>query len=358
MSTINVNRVVDASGGVLAPISSVMRNRIINGGMVLDQRNNGASVTRNATNDVYVLDRWKTRAEATDGVYTVQQVSDAPAGFNYSQKITVTTADASLGAAQLYSVYQSIEGYNTADLSFGTANAQTFTISFWVKSSLTGTFGGSVTNSDANRSYAFTYTVSAANTWEYKTVTIAGDTTGTWVGATNGIGLAMNFALGVGSNRTGTAGVWTASHLVSATGSVNIMGTLSATWQITGVQLEKGTQATSFEYRQYGQELALCQRYCYVYQPNRQIGQAIATTNALVYAPFPVTMRGAPTATYATASTYQLFDASASPLTVTSISLFGASIDGAIHRPFVASGLAAGNATQFGGSSTILSAEL
>jgi hypothetical protein len=262
MSQINVDRVVDASGGVLAPISSVMRNRIINGAMVIDQRNAGAAITVNSTSASFAVDRWKSVGQSADGVYTLQQVSDAPVGFNFSLKATVTTADASIGASEFYNIFQMIEGFNWADLNWGTANAKTVTYSFWVKSSLTGTMGGSLYNSTADYSYPFTYTISAANTWEYKTITIVGPTAGTWVGATNGTGVNVNFSIGDGSSRLGTAGAWTASTATGATGQTQVISTLSATIQWAGVQLEVGTQATSFEYRQYGTELNLCQRYC------------------------------------------------------------------------------------------------
>jgi len=271
MSQLQVNRINDASGGVLAPISSVMRNRIINGAMTIDQRNAGASA---AFVTGFTLDRWQ-GVEDTDGAMTAQQVTDAPAGFTNSLKVTTTTADASLGATQYADINQPIEGYNVADLAWGTAGAKTITISFWVKSSLTGTFGGCLTNSAFNRSYPFTYTISSANTWEQKSVTIAGDTGGTWQ-TTTSTGIRVIFGLGVGSTYSGTAGSWTANNFLSATGAVSVIGTLNATWQITGVQLEVGTQATSFEYRQYQQELALCQRYYEIY-PSRAYRNADGT---------------------------------------------------------------------------------
>ena len=173
--------------------------------------------------------------------------------------MTVTTTAASPSAANYYALRQSIEGYNIADLNQGTANAKTFTVSFWVRSSLTGTFGGSVDN-DVDRSYPFSYTISAANTWEQKSVTITGCTDGTWV-TTNGIGINLQFALGVGSSRAGTAGAWASGTYFSVTGATNVMATNGATFYITGVQLEKGSTATSFDYRPYGTELQLCQRY-------------------------------------------------------------------------------------------------
>jgi hypothetical protein len=232
------------------------RNRIINGDMRIDQRNAGASVT--FTNQ-YLVDRWA-GVEDTDGAMTAQQVADAPTGFVNSLKFTTTTADASLAATQYASTSQFIEGYNTSDLAWGSASAQTITISFWVKSSLTGTFGGSLRNNGYNRSYPFTYAISAANTWEQKTVTIAGDTSGTWATTTDA-GIRLSFGLGVGSTYSGTAGSWSSNNYITSTGATSVIGTLNATWQITGVQLEAGSVASPFERRDYGREFALCQRY-------------------------------------------------------------------------------------------------
>jgi hypothetical protein len=254
---------VDSQGGVLAPISSVMRNRIINGDMRIDQRRSGASYTQTGGN-AYTVDRWVNfAAGSVAGKLTYQQNAGSvtpTVGFGNYLGITSTSAY-SIASGDLQAIAQPIEGFNTADLMWGTANASTVTISFSVRSSLTGTFGGSLLNGAGNYSYPFTYTISAANTWEQKSITIAGPTAGTWVGATNGIGLYLILSLGTGSTFVGTAGSWTASGFYGATGQVNVSGTNGATFYITGVQLEKGTQATSFEYRQYGQELALCQRY-------------------------------------------------------------------------------------------------
>jgi hypothetical protein len=206
------------------------------------------------------VDRWSGYGESADGVFTLQRSTTAPTGFTNSLLATVTTADASIGANQLYIVEQFIEGFNVADLNFGTANAKTITISFWVRSSVTGTFSGSIADTNYTRSYPFTYTISSANTFEYKTVTIAGDTTGTW-NTGNGIGMRLYFDLGSGSSTKGTAGAWTGSGTVGATGSTNLIATSGATWYVTGVQLEQNTSATPFERRLYGQELANCQRY-------------------------------------------------------------------------------------------------
>jgi hypothetical protein len=267
-----------------------MKNRIINGAMVIDQRNAGAAITVNSTTASFAVDRWKSVGQSADGVYTLQQVSDAPVGFNFSLKATVTTADASIGASQFYNIFQIIEGFNWADLNWGTANAKTVTYSFWVKSSLTGTMGGSLYNSTADYCYPFTYTISAANTWEYKTITIVGSTAGTWVGATNGTGVNVNFSIGDGSSRLGTAGAWTASTATGATGQTQVISTLSATIQWAGVQLEVGTQATSFEYRQYTTELQLCQRYFYSVTSFVPAGAGYSVT-----CPRKVSMRVAPT---------------------------------------------------------------
>jgi hypothetical protein len=236
------------------------KNRIINGAMVIDQRNAGAALTVNTSSDFYAVDRFLGYGEPSDGVYTVQQSTVAPAGFTNSLLATVTTADASVGASQYYFLSQRIEGTNCFDLGFGTASAKTVTLSFWVRSSLTGTFGGSLSNSAFNRSYPFSYTISTANTWEQKSVTIPGDTTGTWL-TTTGIGIRVYWDLGSGNDNVAAAGSWVGAGEVGVTGGTKLISTLSATFYITGVQLEVGSTATSFDYRPYGTELQLCQRY-------------------------------------------------------------------------------------------------
>jgi hypothetical protein len=267
--------------------------------MVIDQRNAGASVTPANATVTYTLDRWFV-FEDTDGACSIQQVTDAPTGFVNSLKFTTTTADSSLSASQRVFLAQRIEGFNTADLAWGTASAAPVTLSFLVKSSLTGTFGGALQNGAFNRAYPFTYTISAANTWEQKTVTIAGDTTGTWT-TNNTSGIQVAFGLGVGTDNSGTAGSWAASNLQSATGAVSVIGTLNATWQATSVQLEKGSTATSFDYRPFGTELALCQRYFLGFSnPGADTnivaisGSGVNTTTAWIAFPLPVQMRTQP----------------------------------------------------------------
>ena len=266
------------------------KNRIINGAMVIDQRNSGSAVTINSTANTYTVDRWAAAAQNTDGVYTAQRSTTAPSGFTNSLLATVTTADASIGSTQSYLLTQFIEGLNVADLAWGTASAATVTLSFWVRSSLTGTFGGAIQNNALDRSYPFSFTINSANTYEQKTVTIAGDTTGTWLTDT-GRGINVRFSLGVGSSYKTTAGAWAAGNYFAPTGSVDFISTLSATFYVTGVQLEKGSTATSFDYLDYGRSLAQCQRY---YQVVEGIGGTTGGTLNLTYS-FLTQMRTVPT---------------------------------------------------------------
>jgi hypothetical protein len=297
--------------GTLAMSSSFMRNRIINGDMRIDQRNAGASVT--PTDGQYTVDRFFAGLTQASK-FSVQQVTDAPTGFVNSLKATSLSAY-SVGTSDTFLISQIIEGLNCSDLSWGTANAQTVTLSFWVKSSLTGTFGGALKNSAANRSYPFSYTISAANTWERKTITIAGDTSGTWL-TTNGIGIYVIFGLGGGSTFSGTAGAWTAGNLSQVTGGTSVVGTNGATWQVTGVQLEIGTTATPFERRLYNQELANCQRYYYKIASGASLTNNIAqgvmlnTTVFLVFLQHPVYMRTAPSLVQTTGTNYYCFERS------------------------------------------------
>ena len=233
------------------------KNRIINGNMVISQRGTSSFT---AADNLYTLDRWVCAVNPASK-FTVIQSSDAPAGFNNSLLVTSSSAY-TVGAAEYETIVQRIEGYNIADLGFGTASAKTITISFWVKSSLTGSFGAAITNLGETRCYPFSYTINTANTWEQKSVTIPGDTSGSW-GTTNSTGINLYISLGTGSNLSGTANAWTSSAKVQPTGSVSVVGTNGATWYITGVQLEVGTQATTFTTAggSYGAELMLCQRY-------------------------------------------------------------------------------------------------
>ena len=295
-----------AVGALSGPNGSAfaLRNRIINGDMRIDQRNGGAAVT--PIDGQYVVDRFKYNLSQASRI-TAQQSSVAPSGFSHSHLSTVTTAVAVTGS-DYFMFSQRIEGFNFADLAWGTASAKTITISFWVRSSLTGTFGGSLTNAAESRSYPFTYVINSANTWEQKTVSVAGDTTGTWVGSTNGIGLVLWIGLGVGPTISGTAGAWAGATFYSATGATTVIGTSGATFYITGVQLEEGTVATPFERRPIGLELALCQRYCFVPLSLPLFSLAWVTGAAVVQGgaiSLPVRMRVAPTITGVTTVTIQ-----------------------------------------------------
>jgi hypothetical protein len=248
------------TANAVTPVTG-FKNRIINGQMTFDQRNAGASVSTASGTNTYTLDRWQTNYSQTSK-YTIQQNAGSvtpPIGFKNYLGITSSSAYSVL-AGDFFLLRQKIEGFNIADLGWGTANAKTITLSFQVYSSLTGTFGGALNNNGDSRSYPFTYTVSTANTWTSISVTVAGDTSGTWE-ATTSTGIAVTFGIGVGTTYSGTAGAWAGTTYYSATGATSVVGTNGATFYITGVQLEVGSTATSFDYRPYGTELQLCQRY-------------------------------------------------------------------------------------------------
>ena len=298
---------ISGTNGVTFPDSSlqaaaaspyVLKNRIINGDMRIDQRNAGASVTP-TSDDTYTVDRWQCGLSQSSKYSVQQQTSVVPTGYTYATKIT-SLSSYSLGASDYFTYSQKIEGFNIADFAWGTANAKTITLSFQVYSSLTGTFGGAIHNSASNRSYPFIYTISSANTWTTISITIAGDTSGTWL-ANNGVGMWVRFGLGVGSTYSGTSGSWSSNLYASATGATSVVGTNGATFYITGVQLEVGSTATPFERRMYSQELALCQRYYYrntasaLYSIMSGTGIATNTTVCDVPVQLPVTMRTYPT---------------------------------------------------------------
>jgi hypothetical protein len=341
-----------------------MVNRIINGAMVIDQRNAGASVTI-TTDNTFTLDRWSTAATAASK-FSVQQSTTAATGFTNSLLSTSLSAY-SVAAGDIFALKHTIEGFNVSDLGWGTANAQTITVSFWVRSSLTGTFGGALQNGAQNRSYPFSFTISAANTFEYKTVTIAGDTSGTWL-TNNGKGLLLWINLGTGSTGSGTAGAWAGATYWAPTGATSVVGTSGATFYITGVQLEKGSTATSFDYRPYGTELALCQRYTYKISSNGTdgcilgMGFANSTTQAFACISLPVSLRAGPTLTWSgvTISDLVNYTRTASAVSISAAPATGLNI---FRLAATESGFTIGAANQLGLSSSAssnitLSAEL
>jgi len=293
------------SSGTLATTANLsglgFKNRVINGAMVIAQRGTSA-VTTDAS---FPVDRFQ--LQVVNANLSAVQSSTAPAGFNFSTAITVTSTTSS-GSNDRSSLFQFIEGFNTADLGFGTANAKTVSVSFWARSTVAGTYSGNLSNAGGTRTYIFTYTL-AANTWTYVTATIAGDTGGTWVGATNAIGLAVRpIMLNCGSSFQGTAGSWIAGDARGTSGSTYLATTNSgAVVNITGVQLEVGSTATSFDYRPYGTELQLCQRYYQTYpgigNGNRAIWSGYGAVANYAYWIFKTSMRTSPTIAGATLGT-------------------------------------------------------
>jgi len=328
-----------------------MKNRIINGAMTISQRNGTSSVTVSG-DPVYTLDRWYL-TQSQNSKFSIQQDAGAvtpPAGFIDYLGATVVSA-VTVGTSDYFALAQAIEGFNVSDLGFGTANAKTVTLSFWVRSSLTGTFGGSLSNGGEGRSYPFTYTIGSANTWTQITQTFTGDVTGTWA-TDNTAGMKVFFGLGTGSTYAKTAGSWQAGTSYSATGATSVVGTNGATFYITGVQLEVGSTATSFDYRPYGTELALCQRYCQVLDNSLSeygtVGYAIgfSSTYAVVNVPLVVAMRAKPSSltissnahfqitNYSTTVAWSSFSLGASNCTPVNVEIEGTT----------GSGLTAGNA--------------
>jgi len=253
------------------------RNRIINGAMVFDQRNGGSSVA--FTSAAYKLDRWVGAVGTATGT-TIQRSTTSATGFSNSALITIGTG-ASPVAGAVNRIYQVIEGYNISDFAWGTASASAITLSFWVRSSVTGTFSGALYGASTIQSYPFTYTISAANTFEQKTIIISGPTTGTW-NSTNGAGVYVNFDLGSGSTFKTSAGSWTTGTYIGVTGSTNLCETTGATFYLTGVQLEVGdlSTATPFEHIPYSDQLARCQRY---FQKSAPQSSGLKNTAGLVY---------------------------------------------------------------------------
>ena len=339
-----------ADGSVQSGGWTGMRNRIINGAMVIAQRATSATPTAGG---YFTIDRWRfsqAGSYATSLTPTISQSSTAPAGFINSFLYTNGTGAAPT-AAQLISFDQYIEGLNCADLDFGSATAATVTVSFWVRASVTGTYSVALTNDGLNRSYVSTYTINSANTWEQKSVTIAGDTSGTWL-KTNGTGIRVSFSIGAGSNLQTTAGAWQAGNFYTTSACTNLTATTGATFHITGVQLERGSTASSFEYRSYGTDLALCQRYYFrknipLTNDYFTILQAYNTSSAYgKLFDLPVTMRATPTGSLSAIGSFRAANAAGSgsaPFTAGSVDSVSTTSIGTGSWTG-ASGIVAGNA--------------
>lgn len=255
MTTANILSQLGSPG-----VSTGFKNRIINGAMAINQRGT-VNTPVTPVNQQYVLDRFNSNTSQT-GKYSIQQSTTAPAGFGYSLLATSLSAF-SVGASDFFDIFQPIEGFNFADAAFGTSSAKSITISFWINASIAGTYGGYLLNPAGSRTCVLSYSVPVANTWTYVTATVPGDTTGTWVGATNGVGIyIVPISLGCGSTYTSsTTNTWLNGSYRGFTGQVNMVGTSGSTVYITGLQVEIGTTATNFEVLDYGRILIQCQRY-------------------------------------------------------------------------------------------------
>jgi hypothetical protein len=277
------------------------RNRVQNGDIRITQRYGTDAHTPSNTSRNYVMDRWAYWSNQTSKA-SIQQVEDGPAGFKFSAKIT-SLAATSAGSGDWFALLTTIEAQDLYDLEQGTANAKDFTLSFYVKSSVTGTWAAAVRTraGSPDRSYPFNYTINSANTWERKTITIPGSTDGTWLTGT-AEGICLWFDLGSGSAFHQTANQWYGGNSTGPSASPFI-AVNAATFYLTGVQLEAGTQATAFEHRSFGEELALCQRYFLRLSPATSyaaygVGGAYSDTQAVAQIHFPVPMRASPTFSY------------------------------------------------------------
>ena len=248
-------------GNINAGGGGTNKNLIINGNMVCSQRGTSFS---NVTSSQFCLDRFSVDVSG-GGAFNVTQDTSAPEGFEKSLKLEVNTADSSIAAGDAYRVTQAVEGQNTAQVELGASTAKAMALSFYVKSSVTGTYGVGLANSAETENFVAEYTISSANTWEKKTINIPVRTSGTWL-TNNGIGIGVRFDLGSGTDYNGTAGQWqtTSAKVYRTSSCVNLIATGSATWFLTGVQLEIGQNPTSFEHEPFERTLDKCRRYAFV----------------------------------------------------------------------------------------------
>jgi hypothetical protein len=315
------NLTVGGSGGITFSDSSsqtaaaspyVLKNRLINGAMVIAQYSTSSVTPTNATYGT--VDRWQFRLSQASK-FTAQQNAGSvtpPTGFTNYLGIT-SSSSYTVGSSDYFAIQQAVEANNASDFAYGTANAQTVTLSFWVRSSLTGTFGGSIFEyNNGYPCYPFSYTISSANTWTKISVTLTGATSGSF-GTGNGGLFCVNFSLGCGSTLQGTANTWNYGTLYrTVTGETQVVGTSGATWYITGVQLELGTSATPFERRLYGQELINCYRY-YQKMSSEGVdygsfgtGGLVGSNTLYLWTPLYIPMRVAPTMSSSAANTFRV----------------------------------------------------
>jgi len=262
LSTIGTNQIASEAVTVPKVTDQVLTNRnlIINGAMTVDQRNSGSAVA--APHNTYTLDRLNVY-QSGDAAYSVQQVSDVvPDGFTNSAKIACTTADTNgFGATDYYMLTYNFEYNQIRSLEFGTSSAKQVTLSFYVRSNLTGTFSGALESGDGGRHYVFEYTINSANTFERKSITIPGDTSGTWTGTYNARGMKIRLALALGADYDGTAGTWGTDESYGSTNQTNFVSSTSNVFYISGLQFEEGDTATPFEHEDYATTLRKCKRY-------------------------------------------------------------------------------------------------
>jgi hypothetical protein len=330
-ATIDASQNVSFTNGVNMPNTFGFKNRIINGGMVVNQYAPGASVISTAASTVRPLDRFFVDNNGS-GTVTCAQSTTAPAGFSNSLSLTVVSTDTPASGDYLL-LSQIIEGYNIADLNWGTANAKTVTVSFWVRSSVTGTYGGSIRGGTSFYSYVFTYTVNAANTWEQKTITVPG-TALTSFNTTTSQGFQVMLDLGSGTGQDGTANTWQAGSKWRTSACVNWISNSGATFLTTGWQVEVGTQATSFDFRSYGTELDLCQRYCEAYRADSStnyayfsIGQVQTSIDTRQTFNFKTQKRALPTLSASAGSTF-ILDAAPTSVVVSTLVLDRVTLNG------------------------------
>lgn len=335
MGTITRNFANSITSTTTARSGLNFKNCIINGNMQVDQRNSGSAVTNTGATTFY-LDRWNVLGTTSAGQFSNQGVFDAPNGIGVSKsyKIVVTTADSSLASGDRYILMHRIEGYNLRPFQLGTANAQQLTISFYVKSSVTGTFAGALLNGDADRRYIFEYTISSADTWERKTITLTGDTSGTWATGSSR-GAQLTWSLGAGSDYQSTKDAWGAGGQYTTSSATNLMATGSATFQLTGVQMELGPVATDVEVIPYDIEFQRCCRYYFKLASgaNQTMGRGgyYSSSQGEFVVDVPVIMRSNPTLDYVSGTDYYVYYRNGGSDTINTLALNSESQVNQIH---------------------------